>query len=262
MIKKTLIALLAIGSTLAMNTRADLIDNFDSYTSQAQFEAVWTDSTGTGLTLNTAEFDSSPNSVKNPGTAAQASRQFFSPINASSISISYDFYDYDAGNGARDFLQVQARSGTEFTGGLANLLAIGKYNTISGTKYYGRVSTATGAVYGDGAGTPVSTWFQLSASSPDKSVGWHSATILGMDSTAFSGKVRYEFYIDGILGASVDNLNAVDYNWAVLGSGLSTAPSGIAFDNVAIIQVVPEPSAAALALLGGFGLLVARMRRQ
>jgi len=260
MIKKTLVALLVVGGTLALNVRADLFENFDSYTSTAQFEAVWVDSTGTGLELNTAVFASGPNSVKNPGTATAASRRSMSLVPANKISISYDFYDFDGLN-ARDYVQIQSRVGTDFTGGLNNLLAIGKYNTITGNKYYARVSTATGAVYGDGIGTVASTWFQLNAATVNKAIGWHNATILGMDSVAYPGKVKYEFYLDGILGGSVDNLSNMDYNWVVLGSGLTTAPSGLAFDNIDI-HVVPEPSSLAFALLGGFGLFIARMRRQ
>ena len=253
---RTLVTLLVVGASLA-TLRAGIIDNFDSYDSKAEFDAVWTPSTGTGLGLNTSVFDSSPNSVMNPGTTAQVSRQFMTPISAPILSVSFDFYDFDAGN-ARDYVAVQSRVGTEYTGALNNLLAIGKYNSIAGAKYYGRVSTATGAVYGDGASAPVSTWFHLDGAA-NMSIGWHNAKILGLDSTAYVGKVRYEFYIDDVLGGSVDNLDSVDYNWVLLGSGLSTAPSGLAFDNLA---VVPEPSSLALVLLGGFGLFVRRIRRQ
>jgi hypothetical protein len=175
------------------------------------------------------------------------------PIAGNSIRISYDFYDADAAV-ARDYLVVQSRVGTDFSGGLNNLLAIGKYNNITGNKYYGRVSTATGAVYGDGASAANATWFQLGGAT-DRSVGWHSAEIIGASSVAYADKVQYSFYIDGVLGGTVDNCALFDYNWVVLGSGLSTVGSPIAMDNLRV-TLIPEPSSIALVFLGGLSLLL------
>lgn len=257
----TLLTSGAVGA-ITLAAQADLFDNFDSYTSTADFNTLWTVNAGTGLALNTTTFYSGPNSVMNPGTAAQSNRRQMSGVMADALDFRFRFYDFDAGN-ARDYGMLYSRGGTGlWTDPLNNVLAIGKYNTIAGTRYYGRVSTASGAVYGDGASNPSSTWFQLGTGANDitPTVGWHTAEIIGSSSSAYSGKIMYRFYIDGVLGGSVDNLTDYTYNWAVLGSGLSTSPSGIAFDDLSITSV-PEPSAAILSLLGGLLLLRSHTRR-
>ena len=259
---KSILEITTIGIVLTFTAQADLFDNFDSYTTKAQFDAVWTPSTGTGLDLYTAQSVSSPNSVKNPGTTAQASRRLMAGVAAPLMDFSYDFYDFDANNSARDYIQIQSRAGTDYTGTLQQLLAIGKYSNITGSKYFGRVAFETGGVYGDGATAPAATWFQLGGAG-DRSVGLHTAQILGLDDPANPGMVRFEFYIDGILGGSVANINdsSISFNWLVLGSGLTTVPNGIAMDNVSIVTV-PEPSFLALCLLGGFGLAAGVISRR
>ena len=245
---KTLSTLAVIGAALTLTAQADLYDNFDSYANDAAFDAAWTVSVGTGLDLNTAEFVSGPNSVKNPGTTAQQSRIAMTPVAANLLDFSFSFYDYQTGN-SRDYGMVYSRAGGgAWTDSLNNLLAIGKNNNITTTKYYARVSTATGAVYADGAASVTATWFALGGAA-DRSVGWHTAQITGEDDPNNAGKVLYNFYIDGILGGSVGNVANLNYNWTVLGSGLSTAPNGLAFDNVSV-STVPEPSSLGFVALG------------
>ncbi len=107
---KSILAITTIGVVLTFTAQADLFDNFDSYTTKAEFDAVWTPSTGTGLDIYTAQSVSSPNSVRNPGTTAQASRQLMVGVPATLLDFSYDFYDFDGGNNARDYAQIQSRS--------------------------------------------------------------------------------------------------------------------------------------------------------
>jgi hypothetical protein len=246
-------------TTLAFDSaKADLFDNFDGYADKAAFDAAWTVSVGTGLTL-TNQFLSSPNAVVNPGTLAQQSRHAMAPISSSILDFSFSFYDFQTGN-SRDYGMVYSRAGGgAWTDSLNNLLGIGKNNNITTSSYYGRVSTATGAVYGDGAASVTATWFALTGAA-NRSVGWHTARITGADDPNNAGKVIYYFYIDDVLGGSVGNLSGFDYNWTVLGSGLSTAPIGIAFDDLAV-TTVPEPSTVSLVMLGMGALLLVRKFR-
>lgn len=255
---KTSKLLLTLG-VLAAGTwvgSAQLSDNFDSYANKAAFDAVWTPSVGAGLGLNTAEFVSSPNSVKNTATAtsiAAQSRRFLSTAApGNNFSFEFNFYDYNAANNVRDYGMLYARSGSDWTGSLFQLIAIGKYNTGTATRYYGRVAfESTTYVLGDGAGPLLSGgWFQLNAAN---SIGWHTARVVGMPDSLNPGKTRLEFFIDNSLAGSVSNLGYQDYNWVVLGSGLSSTGGFISFDNVVV--TVPEPSSVWFGLFGGVGLL-------
>lgn len=257
---KSILSGAVLSTLLVSNASADLFDNFDSYANKAAFDAAWTVSVGTGLDLNTVEFVSGPNSIKNPGTLAQQSRRAMTPMAANILDFSFSFYDYQTGN-SRDYGMVYSRAGGgAWTDGLNNLLAIGKNNNITTTKYYGRVSTATGAVYGDGAASVTATWFALTGAA-DRSVGWHTARITGENDLISPGMVLYKFYIDGVLGGSVRNVANVNYNWTVMGSGLSTSPQPLAFDNVAV-TATPEPGTFAFAALGIGTLLFLRKFRR
>lgn len=247
---------------LAIGASAQISDNFDSYATKADFDAVWTPSVGVGLDLNTAEFVSSPNSVKNTATStatAAASRRYLSPAApAHNFTFQFDFYDYNAANTVRDYGRLEARAGIYYTNALTQLIAIGKYNTGTAARYYGRVAFESGTyVLGDGAGPLLSGgWFQLNAAN---AVGWHTAKIEGVPDSINPGKVKFNFYIDNVLSGSVANVSWQAFNWVILGSGLSSSGGFISFDN--LIVTVPEPSAATLGLIGGLALLWTLRRR-
>jgi hypothetical protein len=252
-------SIVVLSATLALTATAaaDFSDNFDSYADNTAFAAAWTINAGPGLVLNTAEYVSAPNSVVNPSTNAASSRMQIADISASLLDYSFQFYDYSGQANSRDYGMLYSRAGAGGWGdGLNNLLAIGKNNNIVTTKYYGRVSTSATAIYGDGASTPVSTWFALGGAA-DRSIGWHTAEITGAPDPNNAGMVIYKFYVDGVLGGSVANVADFNYNWVVLGSGLTTA-TPIAFDDVNVMTI-PEPSTLVLGLLGMLGLVFARL---
>lgn len=244
---------------LAATANAMLIDNFDSYADNAALMTAWTANVGAGLALNTSESVSAPNSVKNPGTLGASMRQHMSAIPASALDFSFDFYDYDGGYD-RDYGMMYARTGDQWSGGLNNLMAVGKNNNILTNRYFARVAFGTTtSVYGDGATAPVSGgWFGLGGG-PSRSVGWHTAQVTGEPDPLNPGQVVYKFYIDGTLGGSVSNQADVEYNWVVMGSGLAPTVNPLAFDNV---MAVPEPSALALGMVGLAGASFLRRRRR
>ncbi len=116
-------------------------------------------------------------------------------------------------------------AGTDYSGSLQQLLAIGSTAILQAASISRGSHLRREGWTGDGATAPAGTWFQLGGAG-DKSIGWHNARILGMADLGNPGMVRYEFYIDGLLGGSVANLNdrSVSFNWLVLGSGLTTVP--------------------------------------
>jgi hypothetical protein len=247
---------------------ADFSDNFDGYANKAAFDASWTVSVGLGLDLNTSEFASSPNSVKNAATAstpAAQSRKLIAPdasgwAPTDNFTFSFNFYDSVVSTGLRDYGMLYSRVGTDWAGGLNQLVAIGKYNAGGADRYYARVAIGSGShVLGDGAVSVGTGWFYLD-NAPAQSVGWHSASIVGTEDPNDPTKGLLRFYIDGQLGGSVGNVDFALLNWAVLGSGLSSPGVGwLAFDDVLVL--IPEPSTLLLGLLGGLGMLWIGRRR-
>ncbi len=162
-------------------------------------------------------------------------------------------YWYDEiGTATRFFNEVRGYSGgtgvpnggTTASGSLAQLLAIGKYNsttlagdTYDGTKYQARV------VFGTTTG-----WFNLNgAGAPSRSTGWHKFAIERMDDGT-----TVNFYVDDILSRTIVGTAAETIDTVVLGSGLGSTIGNAWTDGISLI---PEPSAMALGLVG-LGLLL------
>ena len=169
-------------------------------------------------------------------------------------------YD-DSGAATRIFNEVRGYSGgtglpnggTTASGSLAQLLAIGKYNTVTlagevynGSKYQARVTFAGSA-----------GWFNLDgAGSPNRSTGWHKFTIdrLADDTTI-------NFYVDSILSRTFTGATAQSWDTVILGPGLGTTVGNAWIDGLSIDAVqVPEPASFALMGLASIGLLLVRRR--
>ncbi|MDW8309814.1 MAG: hypothetical protein RMK20_10620, partial [Verrucomicrobiales bacterium] len=218
-----------------------LFDNFDSYANQAAFDAVWATS-ATPMTLVNTQSWSSPNSIYQ-GTGAQQSRLAIGyDIPVSMLDFKFRFYDpAGAGSLARTYGMVYAYAGGVWGGTLQQIVAIGKWNAIADAgdpTYHARV--AFGSL----------NWFKLDDPlAPRRSVGWHEARVVG--SLISPTTAQYEFYIDGILSKTVTSTVTSPFNWIVMGSNL-TSTHGMWYDDVQI--VIPEPSVAALGLMGGVAL--------
>lgn len=162
-------------------------------------------------------------------------------------------YIYDAsGAASRIFNEVRGYSGgtglpnggTTASGSLAQLLAIGKYNTVTlagevynGNKYQARVTFGT-----------TSGWFNLDAAgSPNRSTGWHKFIIerLGDDTTI-------NFYVDDILSRTFTAATAQSWDTVVMGPGLGTTAGDAWIDGISVDDgvVVPEPTTFGLISLG------------
>lgn len=226
--------------------QAAFFENFDSYADQAALSASWTANTGSGLVLDSSKSQSAPNSAYTgtgnfPDPTQESSRKYLDSDSVAlrDVDFSFDFEDPSLTNG-RTYGILQSRAGTEWSGGLSQLVAIGKYSSLATTKYAARI--AFGSL----------NWFALDAG-PDRTTGWHTARIQG-DGAATP---TLTFSIDGIVGKQVQLTQVqgdVVFNWVVIGSGL-TSNTGMNFDN---IRVAPEPTSLLLLALGG--LIIHRRR--
>ncbi len=245
--------LILAGALLLASTgaQAQWTDNFDSYADQAAFNAVWTP-TGTAMNLVSDQSASAPKSIYQGTIAQQSRRAVGDAIPLQKLGFSFDFYDPNGATSlARTYGMVYSRAGDDWAGGLNQILAVGKYNGLATTKYSARI--AFGGL----------NWFVLDApTSPDRSVGWHTAEILGGVDPNDPTKATVSFLIDGQLGKMQAGITNSDFNWVVMGSGL-TSTHGMWYDNVRIWDTtppVPEPATMALSALG-LGV-IARLRRR
>jgi hypothetical protein len=173
-------------------------------------------------------------------------------------------YIYDtAGTATRVFNEVRGYSGTGLPNGgttadgtLNQLLAIGKYNTVTlpgevydGTKYQARVVTSDG-------GPTTAGWFNLNGpGAPSRSAGWHK-----FDIERLADGTTLNFYVDDILSRSFTGATAQSWDTVVMGFGTGTTIGDSYIDGIQLTDTtVPEPASLGLIALGGLTLL--RRRR-
>jgi hypothetical protein len=143
--------------------------------------------------------------------------------------------------------------GTTPDGSLTQLLAIGKYTTVTlpgevydATKYQGRV------VFGSSAG-----WFNLDApGAPNRSPGWHK---FGIERLA--DETTINFYVDNILSRTITGATPESWDTITMGYGAGTFQEDVWYDGISV-TVVPEPSSLILGLVGSGLLTHTRIRRR
>jgi hypothetical protein len=260
---------LALAVGLPTARAATIIDDdFEGYTSQANFQATWALGAGTTGTWSTDQWTSPTHSIENDANGTHMNFQTFSASTATDIVAtdanplvwSYQFYDDPAnivpiGNTlGRTYGQLLARLPS--TGALNQLLAIGLWNANIPKASDGATSTTAELrqYYAARVAFGSNNWVLLDTG-PQRSAGWH-------EFEAVLGSTQVEFFIDGVLAntrnhAASEGLHG--YYQARIGSGLSS-PAASAFDDY-YLAVVPEPATLALAALGLVGFVLASRRR-
>ncbi len=182
-------------------------------------------------------------------------------VDGASLFTAY-IYDAQGTTASRIFNEVRGYSGgtglpnggTVASGSLAQLLAIGKYNTVTspgevfnGNKYQARVT------FGGNAG-----WFNLDGpGSPNRSAGWHKFTI-----ERLSNGTTLNFYVDDILSETYLGATAQTWDTAILGPGLGSTAGDAWIDGYRIETVeIPEPTTIAMTFLSLIGLAFSTRRR-
>lgn len=288
--KSTWLLLAAIGiAASCMQLRAAvtnvlLFDNFDGYASQAAFEAVWTPigtTAPTSGTLATDQASSAPQSIRIDGTTVnnqQRNQRLFTESGTidiyTKILFSFDFYDSNAG--ASPYRQHSNLQDGTAPGSTGQLISMGLNNNQtsanSGGNYYmARILGYTVPTTPDPDGGPTESvggagaFFKLNDFGVGlRSTGWHNLAVIISTDDGLSAD--FDFYVDGVLAERVHNVGTAaqfrSYDVVRLGSGLSNAGNAAWWDNFRVeVIVVPEPSAAALGLIGGVALLWTLRRR-
>jgi hypothetical protein len=277
-------AVCALGlGILPVNAATIVNDDFESYTSQANFEATWTP-IGTVAPLSgnwsTAQASSPTHSVEVVGTTTnsqQRNRRSFAETGtvdaASNTSIIWSFDFYDTNGGASPYRQFSNMQDTTAPSATNQLIAMGLNNNQtsanSGGNYYmARILGYTVPTTADPDGGPAESvggsgaFFKLNDFGVGlRSTGWHNLKVKLSTDDGLS--TDYEFYVDGNLAERVSNIGTAasirSYDNIAIGSGLSNASNGAYFDNVNL-AVVPEPASLLLTGLACIGLLAVRRR--
>lgn len=244
----------------SISEAATLIDdNFDSYTTQAAFEAAWPIVAAPSGVLVSTQSVSSANSIYYGANTSNVQRNGHSfaesgnPALNNIVKFSFDFFDSNAAASPyRQYANLQDGTAPSASG---QLVSMGLNNNLLSTAEGGNFYMARILGYTP-PGLTSGAYFKLN-NDPSllRTTGWHN---LGVEIS----DVDFKFYVDGFLAETVPQtgLTLRSYDVVRLGSGLASTQAAW-FDNVSVVTLVPEPSSLALALLGGFGLFLARVRR-
>lgn len=250
-------SVLCLSAVLALASAASatpiLWDNFESYTTQAEFEAAWPPITaGASGQLSTDQSYSPPKSIFFAATPSTWNnrRNFPETVGTDSAPLvwSFRFYDADTTVVTRNYGQLHDAVDPNGASALTQLIAIGTWNSapaVSSTRYAARVAFMPG-------GGTAPAWFLLDdPGAPTRSVGWHELKAVIKTSVI-------DFYVDGILSkANVPYRTApavVSFDQVRLNSGLTSLRAAYMDD----VLIIPEPATLTLAVLGG--LLLVRRR--
>jgi hypothetical protein len=267
---KAAIVVSLFGLASAVNAQTVLIaDNFDGYSSQAEFQAAWPVGAGTSGIWSSDQADSGTHSILNPAGGTHMNFQNVSfgggdiiPTNANPLVWSYSFYDAPANiaDGAnalgRDYGQLLGRS-QDAVPSLNQLLAVGLWNAAIPKASDGETATiaevrqfyAVRIAFAPGA-----NWVLLDTG-PERSAGWQDFQVV-------LGSTMAEVFINGqsvYTSAYAASEGSVGFYQARIGSGLSSNAAA-AFDNYSL-EIIPEPSTYA-AIFGGLALLGAFVYRR
>lgn len=214
-------------AALAVNTVVAFFESFESGNLNNWATAI-TDATpsATDLNISTAQNHTSGGSYS--ARVDVSSDRMYRNIGAKITGRGrFSFWLYDSTQ-TRAFAEVRSYTGNSFnSGSLQQLLAAGKYNTVTlpgetydSTKYQGRIASG-----------PNAGWFNLNApGAPSRSTGWHKFEI---ERLADSSTVNW--YVDGVLARSFTALNSPGWDSVVIGSVGAGSTAGEAwFDDLTV----------------------------
>jgi hypothetical protein len=251
--KKQTVSLIAISCAALLPTmswaQVFLNESFDSYASQAAFEAAWPVN-GTASTVLSSDQSSSPaQSAQGLLTATRNARNIgeLGFLDGTSDVIIFRFDFYDSNGTASPYRQYAELDDGLFPNSSGQLFAMGLNNNIASSHYMARILGFDG---GSGAGS----FFKLDGvGAPTRSTGWNTLEAQISDTSI-------SYYVNGILSKTLDISALTDRSLDTVKIGSNLSSTQIAyFDNIYVARMaVPEPSALSLAAIGLGALLLRR----
>ena len=257
-----LIALVSVGVIQSASGQVIFADNFEN-NSMANWTATGTSPLETSNLQNIEPIGGSISAYMNISTD-RMHHNLIADNGGLELSghSSFTSWIYDAGGTAsRIFNEVRGytgaglpNGGTVADGTLQQLLAIGKYNTVTlpgevfdATKYQARLT------FGASAG-----WFNLNdPGAPSRSVGWHK-----FDIERLADETTINFYVDNVLARSFTGASISSWDTLILGPGLGTTVGDAWIDGMTVSVGAPIPEPATGLLLGLAGVFGCLRRRR
>ena len=263
---KILITLAIVGCTVACWTQsaaAQTVVFYDGFESGTLDN--WTATTGSPLTIDNVNADP-PGGMYSAHAASQANRMHHNLIaDNGGLEVSgaswFTAYIYDAGLSlSRWHVQALSYSGTGLPNGgttpdgtLNQLLAIGKYTTVT---LPGRFTTPRNTRDASCSGLPPAGLTLNGPGAPSRSPGWHKFAI-----ERLADETTINFYVDDILSRTITGATAQSWDTITMGYGAGSLQDDVWYDGVSVVAV-PEPSSLALCLLGGWVLARSLARKR
>lgn len=242
------LTLAALAAPALCSAATLLSEDFESYADTTALGGVW--SLGDG-TLDSG-FGNPGQSLNHPGTGgsftgANTNSLSFAPVYpgpGETLIFQADIYDDGNSNNERNTAGIRGAAG-------ANIIEMGHYNNPSHyairTVLFGAGSDGSWVAFPnlvDDAGDPLAAETAI--------VGWHTYTAAITDSqVTFTLDLNGDGNINSTLVANVAQNPGFNFDVVRLGgpSDLGSANGGASFDNVSV-SLIPEPTAAVLALFG------------
>jgi hypothetical protein len=227
---------LAVVALIGSGQAQSVFTNSLEYVDQAAFDAEWT-AVGTALTLD-ATRNHTPGGAKCvfQGTAAgQAVRP--TSAHVYSEDLYFRCWFIDAG-GSRCLVEAESMSNDTTYSGTLQKLGIGRYNTITGSKYYGRLAYNTSQTTSEGGTAWNGQYFQLGGAA-NTSSGWHKFEIVGLRQADMS--IKYRFYVDGVLGGACTDASNRQFNWVDVGINTTQTGTGNGADDIVMESLTMLP---------------------